>query len=327
MTKRVIFHIGTPKTGSTALQVFLANQREKLMENDVAYHKLPNTQSTCHWWFSNSFYEALDKYTPAKNEVKRGGTYQELIARGNTSKEQAISEISNHSTLILSAEQFFFLPQGILTRINDFFSHLNANVSIVAYVRNPLDAARSDINQKVKMGFGTLDEYSRDPPTFPIQKALENFSSVFGNQSINVRTYERESLIDGDIRRDFVSNFLGNPDLDFSENSSAESNTSLSHEALIMIDQFNKKNPSVYAHSERRDKLLDLLSNVTGRKFKLSEHTQKLVLDKCATDLEYLEKTWKIKFKEKVDKHHSSPSEDDLEGTIRSAMDVFSKYL
>ena len=41
MDKVVYLHIGTPKTGSSAIQFFCGNNRKLLKEKGVAYPKMP----------------------------------------------------------------------------------------------------------------------------------------------------------------------------------------------------------------------------------------------------------------------------------------------
>ena len=67
--KSVIFHVGTPKTGTTALQEFFAESRLELSQKGIRYHRNGNSKSICHWWFAAPFFDTPIEYAPFKRAI------------------------------------------------------------------------------------------------------------------------------------------------------------------------------------------------------------------------------------------------------------------
>ena len=53
--KRIILHIGTPKTGSTSLQFFLSNNRDILKEEGISYYPRLHRYNPYGGWMNADF--------------------------------------------------------------------------------------------------------------------------------------------------------------------------------------------------------------------------------------------------------------------------------
>ncbi|WP_221795292.1 tetratricopeptide repeat protein [Oceanobacter mangrovi] len=140
--KRLILHIGSPKTGSSAIQNYFTNNSESFQRYGIYYPP-----------------HGLDV-----NGISGGhGRIGVEIDNENFSKARAIvdgfmSEADKKNcTLILSGEIFFTQPEGIFKVLEGL------NVQIISFFRHPLEAFKSYYNQGVKR------HYSPHPISFLAQ--------------------------------------------------------------------------------------------------------------------------------------------------------------
>lgn len=290
----VIFHVGLPKTGTTYIQEMLAFNRDMLSSHNIRYHQIDSAKCACHWWFATNFFDKAEDYAPVKNAINNEISIEELRIRGHKSESSLAYEVMNYDSVILSAEQFFFLPERVLRKIKSFFFELGVSVKIVVYIRNFYELAVSELNQKVKMGMGSLKELQNDLPVFNVKKNLETYVSVFGKNAINLKNFSELVERDVDIADDFLSNFSSNT---FELAKIKEySNTSLSYKALRIIDNVNLRGFDAPAHSKVRDCLIESLALLDGEKFIPSKEAFKKLGRKIEADLEFLNTTFDFNF-------------------------------
>lgn len=132
----IIIHIGSPKTGSSAIQKYFNNHRKTFIKYGVFYpeHGLDsNGISGGHWELANF---VVSKDLSKATEVLAGYLKQ---AKKKKCK------------LLISAESFFVRPEDLLSILP------TKNFHVVSYFRHPLDAFRSHYNQGVKRHFSTND--------------------------------------------------------------------------------------------------------------------------------------------------------------------------
>lgn len=298
--KRVVFHVGTPKTGTTYLQNQLAGNREKLSGLNIAYHQIDKSLCACHWWFAISFFENIEDYGSVRIDLQNGQSKEALIERGNKSV-QAVREELKYNDVILSAEQFFFLSPDVLQRIRDFFEKLNVEITVVVYVREFLSVALSEVNQKVKMGMASLSSFENKLPTFNVLKNIEKFRSVFGSEAVVVKNYSSLKA-EG---RDIVEDFLGivNKSISLTRLDSDSGNQSLSHFALKIIDKINALENEYPPHSFERDSIIDALSVFKGDSYYPNKDVVDRFYHEISTEEMYLKDEFGISFE------HEKPTE------------------
>lgn len=291
---RLIIHIGAPKTGSTALQYVLANNRDILESHSIKFHQLPNTLSACHWWFMLPFIDDYSSYMPAYNALKRVKSSMELRNLGLESMEAFIEECSRFDHVILSAEQFFFLPMPILEKFKQFADSMISDYRVISYIRNPVEAVRSEINQKIKSGATDLDQFIKSPPVYPIKKCISGYVDIFGKDSVTVRPYKRSALYGRDIVSDFTNTLFNNKDIDI-KNSNEHQNRSLSVEALLIIYGFNH-HVSRDDASGRRELLISKLEQIEGTNFDLPALLVEKIINLSQKNNDYLFRNWGFSF-------------------------------
>lgn len=197
MQKKLYFHVGQYKTGSTSLQMFLANNRERLSRAGVLY---PAALARDGGHF------ILDDRLRA--EFRFQGRHADL--------GELLDEVSSreHGTLILSCEAFsgdldqFNIEQTMhgWKRIAEIFG--SYRICPVVYIRRQDEAIESRIVEAIK---GRLRWRDVEVEKFLVMDGplnyeffLDRLAEVFGKEELIVRMYGRDSLVGGDVVKDFL---------------------------------------------------------------------------------------------------------------------------
>ncbi|WP_189610155.1 hypothetical protein [Saccharospirillum salsuginis] len=186
----VVLHVGAPKTGSSALQVFLLENVEALLKSGYYYpeHGVDvNRVSGGHSDIGVCLFQ---------------GKYKE--AEGKIAKHLAVAQ-SKNATLVLSGESYYGFPEFFKNALKDY------RVKVICFYRNVKDAVPSFYNQLVKRHF-----YSK-----PFEEYILAPSSVAENPSVNgdnillwskefksdflLVPYERQQFPDQSIEKFFMS--------------------------------------------------------------------------------------------------------------------------
>lgn len=306
MRKQVILHIGSPKTGTTALQSVLAAEREYLKQKNIAYHQIGTSSCECHWWFVLNFFDDIRDYDSARLDLDRGITIQELKNRGSESLKKVTQEVEENNITILSAEQFLFLPEKVLIRIREFFDSLGVELVVLCYVRDFYDSALSEVNQKVKMGMAKLKDFEQRLPIFPIKQCISRYRNSFPSSKIIVKNYN--SIINSNgLISDFSHSFLNSASLNEGVKK-GKVNSSLSVYALKVIDMLNEDDQLGPPHSARRDLIIDALKLLPGEKYSPTKAAIKHYLAEVREQVEFLRSEFGIEFHGSIS-HQTSNNE------------------
>lgn len=215
--KTLVLHIGTHKTGTTALQTAFYNSHDILQANGILY---PRTIRYAHFDLSSWL---------KKNEDER-------LITSFLEDSIEICKLNQIENIVLSSEEFYYairsgglysiVPGGIFyTSREDIYSQIkktltilkrsippDLRIRIVVYLRRQDLLAESIYNQIIK---NTSTNISFDEVTYQLSLYLDYawilsiWEEIFGKDSIVVRVYEREQIPDGTVI-DFLSNVLGN---------------------------------------------------------------------------------------------------------------------
>lgn len=219
----LIMHIGSPKTGTTAIQGFLKANTKVLAQNGVNFIRAGRT-NIAH----NSLVGPLRR---GKATETLGAIRDEIHAAPN-------------SLHILSSEMFFSakvaeklgrgLPRGIWE-----------NCKVICYLRRPDKYAEAMYKQKVKNG-----QIDPDPMAFlqgfvdklNYSATLDAFAKLVGEANVLVRPFDREHLVSGDAVTDFCSH-AGINNLSKYTFADADSNKSLSTAVSEELGLVNRHTP------------------------------------------------------------------------------------
>ncbi len=178
-------HIGSQKTGSTAIQGFLYNNRQALKQAGFNYVR-----------------------SGRKKSAHNGMNF--LFKRGNAQTvcddivaEIEASPVDNH---IISSELFF--REGVALGLREHFpERIIKQTKIICYLRRQDKYIESVYKQSVKNGRippNSQKFLARKQNNLVYSKALSAFSKVFGQNNIIVQAFERSNFPEGDIIKDFA---------------------------------------------------------------------------------------------------------------------------
>jgi hypothetical protein len=229
----LILHIGTPKTGTTAVQRFLHRNRRALTE--YGFHNA--TTPPHNLGHANSIADAL--YASDHRAV------QTFLASHVKSARQRGAD-----TVLISAENFYVrnvllaMQRGevcpnaleddrrVVEKLGALLPDELATCRIVCYFRRPDRYAESLYNQHVKRGVidGTFDEFlSRIEPVLHYDTCVRSWADVFGRRNCAVRLYD---TVKNDVVGDFVTNVLGIQDVTQFSHAHKQENERISRDLL-----------------------------------------------------------------------------------------------
>jgi len=193
--KRCLLHIGAPKTGSTALQKFLATNRERLRGLGMEYPDV-----------------SLRGFGHHDIAFLVGGGYPTWATPQDRPLEELVRDladtVASSPMVALSSENFYLLPNppGVAQLLEQ--AGIGAgDVRVIVYLRRQDEAHLSWYNQAVKaQGYsGSIaDNIGETHSLWDYAAQLKRWAAVFGADNLVVRTYQLPDAPGGDIRRDFL---------------------------------------------------------------------------------------------------------------------------
>lgn len=176
--KTIYFHIGTHKTGSTAIQKFLLDNEELLNKNKFLYSV----------------------------GVKNGINHMDL---SHNIKLWENIDLDPDYNYIFSSEDFYFsffrpgdevvLLEHLVKQAEKFKNH---NIKVVVYLRRQ-DLFSQSLNNEIIKRHGFTKEYSYDVVPLNYYGALKSLAHFLGASNIFIRPYENSQFSGGSIYADF----------------------------------------------------------------------------------------------------------------------------
>lgn len=237
-------HIGLAKTGTTAIQSYLADNRRILLEQ----HGVLFPRSLGHQLSSNLAAACQQSARPDDLRKKRGlltpaavdGYREELAAR-------LAEEIAGErpERLVISSEHFTsrLHSDAELARVESFLRPFARSIRVWIYLRRQDELIRSAYTTAVRNG-GTSPFHwpgaGRERPDLYFDRLLERWAGQFSHEAINVRLYDHTRLSGNDIVADFCEALALPVDL---ARPGAKSNASLDAQSLDFLRRFNSHVP------------------------------------------------------------------------------------
>ncbi len=190
-----LLHIGAPKTGSTALEKFLAYNR--------------NVLNRLNWHYPDVCLRGFGHHDLA---FLISGGYPDWATRQERPLDELLTElakeVAEREQIILSSENFFLFsdPKKVANMLRNV-DFPPETVKVIVYVRRQDEVHISWYNQAVKaQGYtGLITEcIAETRDLWNYADRLESWAEVFGRENIIVRPYQTEDLVDGDICLDFL---------------------------------------------------------------------------------------------------------------------------
>jgi hypothetical protein len=235
MDRRIILHIGQPKTGTTTIQKTLSSSRKSLKTLGVVYPK--SRVKKFNHRFISSFLGVEDMHQGLA--LRMGGTEKNVLENANKNWSSVTEQInrSDADTVIISAEGLF--RQMTDLRANQLLARLqtvsNCPVLVHAYIREPSSHYFSAMQQGLKTGRGI-----KNPGLISPVKVLNSYKKI-KQFKLGVRAFDPTKLLNGDVFSDFID-WIGYPDLKTNKKNNRE-NTSISSEAMAVAFSLGAKRP------------------------------------------------------------------------------------
>lgn len=198
----LIIHIGVPKTGTTAVQGYLYQNRARLAELGIYY---PET-------FLDGF-SIQDQWAHHLHAHKWGGWLNQ--GRFKTKPDLAWQSLREEMSAmpgryIISSERFGELIASsrgseVLDFITTYFP--GVEMKFISYIRRQDVLAESFLKQTVKVNVQkrSLEQYINDlPPFLDYYRLFSTLAQYVGWENICVRLYERDRLVGQDAAQDFL---------------------------------------------------------------------------------------------------------------------------
>jgi hypothetical protein len=183
-----ILHIGRHKTGTSSLQHFLSDNAASFARSGVLYPRALRP-SVAHHELAYLCNDRLYSQLPLGEQHRLLESLTALQA-----------EMAGSEHVLLSSEAFQNVqPQRVA-------QHLGRDLTIVVYLREQFQYlvsayAQAVQNQKITV---SLREYERHLFRADYERFLAPWVQVFGESRVMVRLFERDTLLEGDIRTDFI---------------------------------------------------------------------------------------------------------------------------
>ena len=217
MTGRLILHIGSYKTGSTAIQACLDAGAWSAEGAELIY---PGGAGN-HIGFARALKRPWDEHAERMS--------QKLVGEIRAAPE---------AVAILSAEHFSTVePERLLQWVRDYLPEEAETVRVIGYVRPHAERFMSAFAERVKLGtfHGDLDDFNvveRERRVFDYRKQYQDWRGVFGDR-LSLKPFVRSRFKDGDVVADFFDQALPGREVTFTADTTA--NPSLSQTDLALM--------------------------------------------------------------------------------------------
>jgi len=290
---KLYLHIGLGKTGTTSVQRdILANARVLESQHDIHYPRyFPHERH-----FEGNHSILLRALYSSHPDVR-----QRLAARGMETAEQLADynrqtlsclESSFRKTsannLLLSAESVAHFYRPDMLELAEWLRGYAEEIVVVACVRHPVHALSSEIQQRLNIG-SVLEDLYENPPFYRFKSLFQRVEKAFGNKALVVYDFAAAVADPRGLTRvmfeqlgfDVGEQFRPRP----------PSNTSMSHEAALLISALNRSLPLLVNGSRnplRKADEIQRLANIPGRKYAAPAAIYEKVIESMKPDLDWL---------------------------------------
>lgn len=240
---RCILHIGTEKTGTTAIQKALEKEKKLLRDSNTVYpsvfHRGNDPKIVCYAMENHSMDMRKRRYHLDNDAAIEG--FRDRLRRDMA---EDLKE-SPETTIIVNEHLSRLREVGELERLKKFLLEFFDEVKIILYLRRQDKLMKSMYSTVVKVGgvrsnvFPTWPEHKAgDFTTFDYRRIVDLWCHVWGEDCITIRTFDR--LLNGDV----VADFMSFADIEVPDGKVFDrQNESISFQAIHTLREINKHIP------------------------------------------------------------------------------------
>lgn len=185
----VVLHIGTHKTGTTAIQRFAASKRSKLRSRGLWYPSYDEIGLFVHYGHHHVAH-AIANENGNRLSIDDARRFADYIQAKKRRDETVLISAEPFYRHLLSAEGGYWAERkAYIDRVRTFFP--SADVKVLAIIRRQDTFARSLYQERIKVTKYRLkfrDFLATERPSFEYYSHLRLFSEAFGK--VEVLTYE-----------------------------------------------------------------------------------------------------------------------------------------
>ncbi|MCD7824452.1 MAG: hypothetical protein LUH14_00555 [Clostridiaceae bacterium] len=203
-------HIGTPKTGTSTIQYFLAQNRKTLKKKGYNYPSMGfrfeniGKDRNAHFLVQNYFNERHERLYVQEKALREEGM------------EKLLVHLSEYENVILSDESIWNAWHSIPNFWDDLYDALKAHghsLKVIVYLRRQDAYIQSYWQQTVKSsqkldfsGFLDTEPWRRVHAAY--ERNLDKIAAFIGQENIIVRPFERGQFYQGPLNQSLLSDFL-----------------------------------------------------------------------------------------------------------------------
>ncbi|MTI65571.1 MAG: hypothetical protein FH753_03120 [Firmicutes bacterium] len=196
MSKRTYYiHVGTGKTGTTALQQFFNINKNTLQKRGITY---PETgifnNSGAHHNIIWSIYKGTQETNNSDYDGPNRNEMFNLLSK----------ELKDKPNKVLLSSEFVSYTRSGLKQLKEFFQE---NIKIILYIRRQDEFIQSVNSQWIKVGNRTT--ISSTDINGNYLAIIENIVDIFGRDNLILRPYEKQQFYNSSIFADFLNYVFG----------------------------------------------------------------------------------------------------------------------
>jgi hypothetical protein len=242
----LILHIGSEKTGTTAIQYFLRENQALLEAAGLFVPEFLATQEGNHRWLPFLVYE------PSRSDdwiILKGLQEADVRDQQKAAVLQQLHEhvaATGHLTWIISSEhlQSRLTTAEEVQALHDLLSPLFEEITVVVYLREQLQSTLSFWSTAVRTGSsivtlpapGEIGSYNCNH-----QDILQRWQAVFGRDAIRVRLFGQQYFVNNNLIDDFLAAAQIPSDQPY--RLPTLHNQSLSYQAIKLLSKINLELP------------------------------------------------------------------------------------
>lgn len=208
--RNLYIHLGMPKCGTSALQVFFAKMSSSLKAHGIDYLELGNTDQAKLGAITSGNGGPLARSMLAESHEAKTNDYDRQLSF----LEHSVNS-SDSKDLLISSEFFAMVPRPALESFYNYFYEKNIRLKVVFYLRRQDQSLMSGYMQRVKrhghVGYPEdyVKEKYRKAPLLNYYNYTRSIENIVGKGNVIPLNYENSKRHPKGIVGDFWENVFG----------------------------------------------------------------------------------------------------------------------